>query len=123
MCIRDRAQTVPRPSAKRLTRILKSRFIFEILDGSRESPVLDHVGVAKHLELEHEGNGLAESPVLEDARPDQLPGNLSQHGIGTGLDEVDLRDLRFLMELLRLEFRFLGTPLRLGCLLYTSRCV
>src|SRR5262245_56555861 len=52
--------------------LLVSRFIFEVLDGSRETAVFDHVWVAQHFQLERERHRLAKSAFLKDAAPENL---------------------------------------------------
>src|SRR5260370_10287196 len=86
--------------------ILVSRFIPEILDGSRETAVLDHVGIAQHFQFERERNSFGECALLKDATANELSANLGEDRIAARFEEVDLGNLSLLMQLLRLELRF-----------------
>src|SRR6266487_2713277 len=94
-----------------------SRFIFEVLNCSREAAVLDHIWIPKHLELEHKRHCLAEGALLEDAAANKLSAYLSKDSVTTCLENVDLPDLSFLMQLLRFELRFFRRPFRVRLLL------
>src|SRR6266542_5058802 len=96
---------------------LTSGFIFEILDSGREAAVLDHIWIPKHLELEREGHGLAEGALLEDAAANKLSAYLSKDSVTACLENVDLPDLGFLMQLLRFELRFFRRPFCMRLLL------
>lgn len=94
-----------------------SRFIFEVLNCSREAAVLDHVWIAKQLELEHKRHCLAEAALLEDAGANKLPAYLSKDRVAARLENVDLPNLSLLMQLLRFELRFFRRPFRMRLLL------
>lgn len=95
---------------------LASGFIFEVFDGSREAAVFDHVGIALELELQREGQGFGERFVLEDAAANELSVDLREHGVRSRFQNVDARDLRFLMHLLGLELGVLRRSERLRLL-------
>src|SRR5437879_730227 len=94
-----------------------SRFIFEVLNCSREAAVLDHVWIAKHLELERERHCLAEGALLEDAASNKLSAYLSKHCVTACLQNIDPADFSFLMQLLRLELGFFRRPFSMRLLL------
>src|SRR6266480_4731316 len=91
--------------------IIAHCFILEISHCGWEAAVLNHVWVALQLERELEWNGLCEGFVLKDSGADQLSRDLGEHEIFTGVEDIGLVDLGFLMKLLGLEFRFFGEAL------------
>src|SRR5688572_21203578 len=79
---------------------LLSDFIFEVADSSREATVGSHVGIANHSKRQFEGERLQECLFLEDAAADNLAGYTCEHFVFTCAENVDLCNLRLLVELL-----------------------
>src|ERR1017187_4026964 len=104
------AELDSRPTKSSTRMCLGRCFIFEIVHGSRESSVLDHVGVALELEGEREWDSFGEGSVLEDSGWNELPGHLGQDEVFAGLKDCNLGNLSLLMQLLRGELRLFQSP-------------
>src|ERR1017187_4940664 len=104
------AELDSRPTKSSTRMCLGRCFIFEIVHGSWESSVLDHVGVALELEGEREWDSFRESSVLEDPGANELPGHLGQDEVLSGLENRDFGNLGLLMQLFRGELRLFQSP-------------
>src|SRR5262245_6680795 len=81
-------------------RRLKDGFIFEIADGGGKATVGSHVWVAEQPETEFEVESLGERLFLENARADHLAEDRYKHLVFARCQNVNLRNLRFLVQLL-----------------------
>lgn len=94
--------------------MLESGFIFEVGYGGWEPPVLNHVGVAAHLERQLERDHFVEDLAVKDAGANQLARHLGHDEILTGFQNVDAGDFGFLMLLFGFELRRFGGDLALS---------
>src|SRR5438445_2616484 len=97
----------------RIRRLL-SDFIFEVGDGSWETTIGRHVGVANEAEPEPKGEGFGERFVLEDSVADDLSRYFYQNFVLTGAEHVNLGYLSLLMKLFGAKFHEFPVPHTLG---------
>ncbi len=91
------------PIAASKTRRLIGDFIFEVADSGGETTVDSHVGVANEAETQFEVERFVKRLLLKDAGANHLAGNCDEDFVLTRGEDVYLRNLRFLMKLLRAE--------------------
>src|ERR1035437_9791431 len=91
-------------------------FIFEVADSGGETTVGSHVGVADQTETQLEVEGFGEHLLLEDPGADDLAGDGDEYFVFARGEDVNLRNLRFLMKLFGAELNRLARPMVLGFL-------
>src|SRR5438093_8893829 len=89
-------------------------FIFEVADSGWETTVGSHVGIADEAETHFEVERLVENLLLKDPGPDHLAIHRDEHLVFARGENVNLRNLWFLVKLLGAEFNRLARAMLLG---------
>src|SRR6185437_4158360 len=97
-------------------RRLIADFIFEVADSGRKTTVGGHVWVAEQTETQFEVEGFGEHLFLEDPGADNLTRDGDEHFIFARRENVNFRNLRFLMKLLRSKLNCLARSVVLSLL-------
>src|SRR5260221_14314532 len=95
-------------------RRLLADFIFEVTDRGREAAVGGHVWIADESERELEAKGFGECFLLKDTGANHLAGDVCQNLVLAGGENVDPRNLRFLVKLFRAELGRFARAMVLG---------
>src|SRR5437667_9365552 len=85
-------------------RMLIADFIFEVADSGGKTTVGSHVGIADEAETHFEVERFVENFLLKDPGADHLAVHRDEHLVFARGENVNLRNLRFLMELLGAKF-------------------
>src|SRR6266540_4044277 len=91
-------------------------FIFEVADSGRKTTVGSHVGIADETQTQFEVERLVEHFLLKDSGANHLAINRDKHLVFARGENVNLRNLRLLMKLLRAEFNRFARAMFLGFL-------
>src|SRR5919108_5382237 len=97
-------------------RTLIGDFIFEVADSGGEAAVGGHVRVAEQAKPQFEIERLGERFLLKDAGADNLAGDCHQDFVLPGGKDINLRNLRFLVELFGAELDRLAGAMVLSLL-------
>src|SRR5690242_4420398 len=91
-------------------------FIFEVADSGWKTTVGGHIGIADEAETQFEVERLVEHFLLKDSGANHLAVHRDEHLVFARGENVNLRNLRLLVELLRAELNRLARAMVLGFL-------
>src|SRR5579883_345848 len=97
-------------AASKMRRLIGD-FIFEVADSGGETTVGSHVGIADKTETQFEVERLVERLFLKNASANDLAGNCGENFVIARGENVYLRNLRFLVKLLRSKLNRLARAL------------